>query len=131
MTSIQYENFTRAANYSKQLSNYLLGNWSAEFDMLQEALRREIVVINSTRVDASLAKGLTSWITSAVSHFKEWAGVIGVGMLMCGGFVFLSWLLCRLRTQQRRDKAIMVQAMAAIELGASPQAWLNLLKERP
>lgn len=130
VTSIQYENFTRAANYSKQLSKYLLGNWSAEFDMLQEALRREIVVINSTRVDASLAKGLTSWITSAVSHFKEWAGVIGMGILMCGGFVFLSWLLCRLRAQQRRDKAIMVQAMAAIELGTSSQAWLNMLKER-
>lgn len=30
VTSIQYENFTCAANLSKQLSSYLLGNWTGD-----------------------------------------------------------------------------------------------------
>ena len=38
ITSIQYENFTRAANLSKQMSKYLLGNWTVEFDSLMDQL---------------------------------------------------------------------------------------------
>lgn len=32
VTSVQYENFTRAANLSKALSQQLLQNWTADFD---------------------------------------------------------------------------------------------------
>jgi hypothetical protein len=32
ITSVQYENFTRAANLSRQLFLYLAGNWSEGFD---------------------------------------------------------------------------------------------------
>lgn len=32
VTSIQYNNFSHAANLSKQLSSYLLGNWSEQFE---------------------------------------------------------------------------------------------------
>ena len=34
VTSIQCENFTHAANLSQELSSYLLGYWSADFDDL-------------------------------------------------------------------------------------------------
>ena len=61
VTSIQYENFTRAANLSRQLSSYLLGNWSADFDDLMAQLRLTILAVNSTLVDAGLAAGLSSW----------------------------------------------------------------------
>lgn len=46
MTSIQYHNFTHAANLSKQLCNYFLGNWTGEFDNLMEQLRVAIVTVN-------------------------------------------------------------------------------------
>ena len=60
ITSVQYENFTRAANLSRQLSLYLAGNWSKEFDETLEALRAAVLRINSTRVDLSLTEGLSS-----------------------------------------------------------------------
>ncbi|XP_028711857.2 vomeronasal type-2 receptor 116-like [Peromyscus leucopus] len=75
ITSVPYENYTRAANLSCSLSLHLAGNWSEEFDVLG-GLRRAVVAINSTRVDLSLAEGMTSWITSAVSLFKEWVGTL-------------------------------------------------------
>ena len=39
ITSVQYENFTHAANLSRQLSLYLAGNWSERFDETLKALR--------------------------------------------------------------------------------------------
>ena len=60
MTSIQYENFTHAANLSKQLSSYLLGNRAEEFGAMMEQLSVVIVTMNSTQVDAGMAEGLSS-----------------------------------------------------------------------
>ena len=56
ITSVQYENFTRAANLSRQLSLYLAGNWSEGFDETLEALRTALLRINSMRVDLSLTE---------------------------------------------------------------------------
>ena len=64
------------ANLSRQISLYLAGNWSERFDETLEALRAAVLRINSTRVDLSLTEGLSSWISSAFSYFKEWVGVV-------------------------------------------------------
>ncbi|XP_052033949.1 endogenous retrovirus group K member 13-1 Env polyprotein-like [Apodemus sylvaticus] len=74
ITSVQYENFSHAANLSRQLSLYLAGNWSQGFDETLESLQAAVLAINSTRVDLSLTEGLSSWTTSAFSYFKEWVG---------------------------------------------------------
>ena len=108
------------ANLSRQISLYLAGNWSERFDETLEALRAAVLRINSTRVDLSLTEGLSSWISSAFSYFKEW---VGVDLL-----VFMLWLVCKLRTQQTNDKVVIAQALAAIEQGASPEIWLSMLK---
>lgn len=129
ITSIQYENFTRAANLSRSLSQYLSGNWSQDFDGTLEELRQEITHINSTRLDISVAKGLSSWFHRALSHVKEWAGMAGMGVFMLGGLMLLLWLLCRLRAQHRQDKVILAQALMAVDIGASPQVWLNMLNK--
>ncbi|XP_021008448.1 uncharacterized protein LOC110286466 [Mus caroli] len=71
ITSVQYENFTRADNLSRHLSLYLAGNWSEGFDETLESLRAAVLAINSTRVDLSLTEGLSSWISSAFSYFKS------------------------------------------------------------
>ena len=55
VTSIQYEKFTRAANLSKGLSQYMLQNWTAEIEQILRELRLQV---NSTRLDLSLTKGL-------------------------------------------------------------------------
>ncbi|XP_057356156.1 uncharacterized protein LOC130683343 isoform X2 [Manis pentadactyla] len=129
ITSIQYENFTRAANLSRSLSQYLSGNWSQDFDGALEELRQEITHINSTRLDISVAEGLSSWFHRALSHVKEWAGMAGMGIFMLGGLMLLLWLLCRLRAQRRQDKVILAQALMAVDIGASPQVWLNMLNK--
>ena len=58
--SIQYKNLTGAANLSQQLSSYLLGKWSADFDDLMVQLQMTIIAVNSTHVDAGLAARLSS-----------------------------------------------------------------------
>ena len=115
------------SNLSRQLSLYLAENWSERFDETLEALRTGVLKINSTRVDLSLTEGL-SWISSAFSYFKEWVGVVLFAAAICCGLVFMLWLVCKLRTQQNRDKVVIAQALAPIEQGASPEIWLSMLK---
>ena len=85
--------------HSNFSSCILTGNWSEGFDEKLEALRTAVMTINSTRVDPSLIdgiKGLSSWMSSAFSHFKEWVGVGLFGATLCCGLVFLLWLVCKL-----------------------------------
>lgn len=53
VTSIQYEQFTKAANLSRALSQFILQNWTAEFEQTLRELRTAIIQINSTRLDLS------------------------------------------------------------------------------
>ena len=105
------------ANLSRQISLYLAGNWSEGFDETLEALRAAVLRINSIWVDLSLTEGLSSWISSAFSYFKEWVGVGLFGVVTCCGLVFMLWLVCKLRTQHTNDKVVIAQALAAIEQG--------------
>jgi len=75
-------------------------------------------------------EGLSSWITSAVSYFKEWVGVGLFGVILCCGLVLLLWLLCKLRSQTRKDKVVIAQALVALEQGASADIWLTMLKQQ-
>ncbi|KAL6094350.1 hypothetical protein STEG23_026895 [Scotinomys teguina] len=127
-TSVQYQNYSRAANLSKSLSSYLLGNWTGEFDRMMAQLRMSIVMVNSTRVDPGLANGLTSWIITAMSHLKEWAGLGALSAIMVLIFVLCLWCLCRFRSQQRRTVAMLAQAFAALEAGEPAQVWLATLR---
>jgi hypothetical protein len=70
---------------------YLAGNWSERFDENLEALRADILKSNSTRVDLSLTEGLSSWISSTFSYFKEWVGVVLFVAAICCGLVFMLW----------------------------------------
>lgn len=128
VTSIVYDNYSHAANLFRNLSAYLLGEWSVEFDAMMNQLRVSIVTINSTRVDVSLAEGLTSWITQAANHLKEWAGMASLGGLMILGAVLGLVIIMRLRIRQRSQRAMVVQAFLALEEGQSPQVWLATLK---
>lgn len=123
-------NFTKAANMSKSLSQFLFQNWTGEFEQTLHELRAAIVQINSTCLDLSFTEGLSSWISSAVSYFKKWVGVGLFGAVICCGIVFLLWLVCKLRIQNKRDKVMIAQALVAIEQGASTDIWLSMLKHR-
>lgn len=74
ITCVQYENFTRAAKLSRQLSLYLPGNWSEKFDETLESLRTAVLAINSIQVDLSLMEGLSSWISSVFFLLQRMGG---------------------------------------------------------
>ena len=61
------------------------------------------------------------------SYFKEWVGVALFGAALCCGLVFMLWLVCKLRSQHKRDKVTLTQALVAIEQRASPEIWLSIL----
>ena len=128
VTSVQFVNASRAANLSKTLSSYLLQNWSSNFEETLKELRLAVVNVNSTRVDISLASGLSSWLASAMDHLKEWAGMGALaGLLVMVSLVCL-WCIYKIRVTQKRDAAMIIQAFTAIEAGQSPQAWLAAIK---
>lgn len=104
VTSVQYENFTRAANLSKALSQHLLQNWTFEFEQTLRELRMAILQVNSTHLDLSLMEGLSSWISSAFSYFKEWVGVGSFSLVLCCGIVLMLWMVCKLRAQTKETK---------------------------
>lgn len=128
VTSIQYENFIRAANLSKSLSQFILQNWTFEFEQILRDLRTAILQVNSTRIDVSLQEGLSSWISSVFSYFKEWVGVGLFGMFLCFGMAILFFLFCKMFKKAKTDKVMITQALAALEYGASAEVWLTMLK---
>ncbi|RWS22221.1 Retroviral envelope protein containing protein-like protein [Leptotrombidium deliense] len=127
VTPYEFNNISYAANLSRQISKHLTGNWSVELDRLLGELHKEIVLINATRVDPAVAAALASWIRQAASHLKEWAGVGVLGMLLVALSCLCLWCMCRLWRKRQQDSVRIVQAMAAIEAGQSPQIWLAAL----
>jgi hypothetical protein len=127
VTSVQYQNFSRAANLSHAIGAMLLGNWSHDLDTKMKELQASIVAVNNTRVEIANAKQWLEIIQVTVGFLKYWGGMaFGVFLLtvVCGGML---WWMARMRRQQRADKRALVQAMAALETGTSLQCWLNML----
>lgn len=81
-------------------------------------------------VNTFITEGLSSWVSSAISYFKEWVGVGLFGILLCFGLVFTLWLLCKLRRQRNNDKVVIAQALAALEQGNSAAVWIAIIEGR-
>ncbi|XP_017653401.1 uncharacterized protein LOC108490811 [Nannospalax galili] len=128
ITFIQYDNFTLAANLSRSLSQHLKLNWTADFEDTLVKLRVAIIQINSTRIDLLLTEGLGSWIQSAISYFKEWVGVGMFGFFIICGMLFVLWLVCKMKIRSNKQKAVVAQALAALEAGSPIDIWLEILK---
>ena len=56
VTSVQYQNFSRAANLSRAIGAMLLGNWSHDLDTKMKELQASIIAVNNTRVYIATAK---------------------------------------------------------------------------
>lgn len=110
VSNVAYDNLSHAANLSRNLSAYLVGEWSTEFNAMMDQLRVSVVTTSSTRVDVSLAEGLTSWITQAAIHLKEWAGMASLGGIIILGAVLGVAVIMRLRIRQWNQMAMMIQA---------------------
>jgi hypothetical protein len=111
---------------STDISNHLKGNWSQELERLQTRLQIQILNFNGTRVEPVTLGDFTSWLVSVFYYFKEWVGAILFGAAVYCGIVFVLWLVCKLRSQQKHDKVVITQALVAIEQGASPEIWFGI-----
>ena len=56
VTSVQYQNFSRAANLSHAIGAMLLGNWSNDLNKKMKELQASIIAVNNTRVYIATAK---------------------------------------------------------------------------
>ena len=52
-------------------------------------IQYQILSLNGTRIEPIIVGNFTSWLTSALSYFKEWVGVILFGAAICCGLVFM------------------------------------------
>jgi hypothetical protein len=75
VTSVQYQNFSRAANLSRAIGAMLLGNWSHDLDTKMKELRASIVAMNNTHVEIATAKQWLEIIQGTVEFFKNWRGM--------------------------------------------------------
>ncbi|KAL6084241.1 hypothetical protein STEG23_001727 [Scotinomys teguina] len=121
--------FDEAGNESRMISSYLAGNWTRDAELLMSQQLLQIAALNETRVEPISLGDFTDWLSSAFSFFKEWVGVGIFGAICCFGVVLRLWLLCRVRARQARDKAVIIQALAALEHGVSPQEDMERKEE--
>uniref|UniRef100_A0A8C6QYM4 Retroviral envelope protein GP41-like domain-containing protein n=1 Tax=Nannospalax galili TaxID=1026970 RepID=A0A8C6QYM4_NANGA len=129
VTAVQFSNFSVASNLSRTLSEHLRGNWSREFDSKVRELRAAILNVNNTRVEITTVQDFLSYLRSTVSWLHSWGGMafwFFLLILVCGCLV---WFTCRIRKQQQSQRQAIVQALVAIEMGASPTVWLNMLDQ--
>jgi|UPI00001F0526 hypothetical protein len=75
VTSVQYQNFSRAANLSHEIGVMLLGNWSYDLDTKMKELRASIVAVNNTHVEIATAKQRMEIIQGTVGFLKYWGGM--------------------------------------------------------
>ncbi len=112
---------------SNRLSRFLQGNWTQEGERLTQELLSQIANLNGTRVEPLSVADFASWASSIFSYFKEWVGVGLFGAMLLCGLVLCLWMICCMRRKQQSDRVKVVQTLAALEAGASPQIWLASL----
>jgi hypothetical protein len=75
VTSVQYQDFSRAANLSRAIGAMLLGNWSHNLDTKMKELQASIVAVNNTHVEIATAKQWLEIIQETVGFLKNWGGM--------------------------------------------------------
>lgn len=64
VTTVQYQNYSKAANLSKELSYYLNGTWNHKFENLTGTLRSYIIAINASHVDVATIEQMSNLFVS-------------------------------------------------------------------
>ena len=110
------------------ISEFLKGNWSLEGELLTKQLVFQIASLNATRLKPITVEDLTSWISSAFSWIKEWAGLLAIAALMCLAAFICLWCFCSIRRDHAAHRAVVYQALAAIDAQEEVSVWLASLK---
>ncbi|XP_032211656.1 uncharacterized protein LOC116597697 [Mustela erminea] len=127
VTPVKFSNLSQISNSSQQLSQYLQGAWSDDFQNFTRILLAEITRLNSTRVQPASLPELFQTFSNTFQFTKQWAGIIGLLVLLLIGILLLFRKVRQWRTRQRVQSRAIVQAFMSIEAGTSPQIWLSML----
>ncbi|XP_058990283.1 uncharacterized protein LOC131808308 [Mustela lutreola] len=128
ITPVAYDNLTRAANYSRELSKMLTGNWSARFENLTIQLRANIVNINASKVEVASVSQFVAFMKNVVGWGKQWFGFISMGRLLIFTVVCCLWCICPMMRIRKRHHCHQPSSVI-IESGQSPQVWLSMLDQ--
>ena len=104
VTSVQYQNFSRAANLSRAICAMLRGSWSRELRTKMKELRASIVAVNNTHVEIATAKQWLEIIQGTVGFLKNWGGMafwVFLLTVVCGGML---WWMAHMRRWHRADE---------------------------
>ncbi|XP_068921482.1 uncharacterized protein [Petaurus breviceps papuanus] len=129
VTPVLYENFTRAANLSRQLSVLLLGNWSAEYGQQIRQLRLAIASVNSTSVDPAVLSGLSRWLHDVTTWFSQWGGLTSSTVVFVLVIILLLYCVCKLRRRQDGYMLLTQQALFTLQEGGDPQVWFQAMED--
>ena len=121
-------NMTALKESQYNISEFLKGNWSLEGELLTKQLVFQIASLNATRLKPITMEDLTSWISSAFSWIKEWAGLLAIAALMCLAAFICLWCFCRIRRDHAAHRAVVYQALAAMDAQEDVSVWLASLK---
>jgi hypothetical protein len=69
VTSVHYQNFSRAANLSRVIGAMLLGNWSQDLNTKMKEWQALIVAMNNTHVEIATSKQWLEIIQGTVRFF--------------------------------------------------------------
>jgi hypothetical protein len=75
VTSVQYQNFSRATNLSRAIGVMLLGNWSHDLYTKIKELLASIVAENNTHVEIATAKQWLEVIQGTVGFLRNCEGI--------------------------------------------------------
>ncbi|XP_059255016.1 uncharacterized protein LOC132017239 [Mustela nigripes] len=74
-------------NVSRELSQYLRGNWSAEFQNYTQHLLLSLTRINNTRVELATLPEIIKTLQDVLTFTKQWASVIGLMTILIVGLI--------------------------------------------
>lgn len=121
VTPVKFSSLSQISNSSRLLSRYLQGTWSEDFQNFTQSLLAEITKVNSTCVRPASFPDILNALGNVSNFTKQWAGTIGLLVLLLIGMLLLTKKICQWRRQHQEQKRALVQALLAIEAGTSPQ----------
>ena len=86
-------------------------------------------MLNQTEVEVVTLGQFSDWLVATFTYFKEWVGVGMFDIIIFAGLILVLFLLCRMLHAKKREKVAIARALAALEAGQSPQAWISIFQD--
>jgi len=90
-------NLSQYSQQSKEISNYLKGNWSMKAEQLSRQLQMQIAVLNNIRMEPITFGDFTMWITNVFSFSRNGLACLPGGPLSSWDVEYVYAFFCHLQ----------------------------------